>query len=755
MKAMKRRVSALLLVVIMTAFSACGKKPEPSPTPTPTMTPTATPIPTAEPVVVPTPTPVPKIGPTVISLYKNRTDEKLRRRFSDLFGDRWVAGSEIARIECLAGDAPEIKDEGRAFPQVFGDFWNAYTRSDECRICYRVQMETRSGEFVSKVIRSSEDAEDIKSYLNISLFDVQGKELKNAADTGIAASIRITAGSEIGEVLNPVIVTAYVYHSEDQFDDFDRYLGDVSCTVKLYNTDPGAEYRDVYEELDYTTAVDQTEEEVSEKTASVVPVTVKDGNKRDGAPLFDRDNSTGLSYRMGDTFTVSSETDMAGLYFIWGSSVPEYKLRAGGQEIECKSGFLHDYVAFETPVKNVTVTVYGKGTLCDLSAYGEGKLPDSVQVWNAPCENADMLVFAAHASDESLYFGGPLAFYGAVMKKRVQIVYMNDYAGPEPSDYMREHEKLNCLWTMGVRNYPVNMPAERVQVASAKEGITEESLRPVVAEMIRRFKPLVVITHDEGGEYGNYDHVILHRAVTEAVQQTMREDYCPESVSAYGTWDVPKTYIHLYGDNAIRMNLRIKENALSGKTVLNTLKQAYEKNASQQGLWFYVSDNNDPANQDYSCADFGLFRTTVGKNIGSDMFENLLSYAAQEKKVEKEAYYAELTREAELSKQAELTRAAEEAEEQHRQQELLEEEERLAAEDLAREQKAKDELRKTIYCIIGAIALLLVLYVAAVLTAKLLRRKHRKDRDRRLREKAHEENVKHSAEAGAEEEDYR
>ena len=92
---------------------------------------------------------------------------------------------------------------------------------------------------------------------------------------------------------------------------------------------------------------------------------------------------------------------------------------------------------------------------------------------------------------------------------------------------------------------------------------------------------------------------------------------------------------------------------------------------------------------------------------------------------------------------------------QRRRQEILNEEERLAAEDLAREQKAKDELRKTIYCIIGAIALLLVLYVAAVLTAKLLRRKRRKDRDRRLREKAHEENVKHSAEAGAEEEDYR
>ena len=45
---------------------------------------------------------------------------------------------------------------------------------------------------------------------------------------------------------------------------------------------------------------------------------------------------------------------------------------------------------------------------------------------------------------------------------------------------------------------------------------------------------------------------------------------------------------------------------------------------SQQWCWFYVSDDYE-----YSIADFGLYRTTVGPDTGNDMMENLTSYAQQ------------------------------------------------------------------------------------------------------------------------------
>ncbi|MBR5667476.1 MAG: PIG-L family deacetylase [Lachnospiraceae bacterium] len=755
MKEAKRRITALLLVVLMTALSACGKKPEPSPTPVPT----ATPTPTAVPTVVPTPTPEPQIGPAAIAFYKNRTDEKLRRRFDETFRDRWVAGSEITRIECLAGTEAEIADDGRSFEQIFSDLWNQNPGSDTCMIAYRVQIETKDGVYFNGLIKTSEDAAEIKNYIGVNLYDLQGREIKTFKNVGIPASVKLTAGTEIAQVLSPVIVTAYVYHSDDQFDGFGNYHGKVSTSVMLFNTDTEAEVREAYRDMSYTTTVEQSD---PEEKATAVTYTATDSSERDVSAISDRDRNTGLAYSEGNSITVTAEKEMAGIYLIWGNKTPGYTVKAGEQEITCGAdGFLHDYVAFETPVKECTVTIHEECILCDLYAYSEGRLPDSVQVWNAPYENADMLVFAAHASDESLYFGGPLTLYGAVLNKRVQVVYLTDYTGSDIAGSAREHEKLDCLWAMGIHTYPVNIAADRLQISTAgpteqdMAGISYEGLCLAVTEQIRRFKPLVVITHDEGGEYGNDAHVILHRAVTEAVQKTMLEDYDPDSASKYGTWDVPKTYIHLYGDNTIRMNLRIREAKLNNKTILNTLRQAYEKHVSQQHLWFYVSDSNDPANQDYSCADFGLFRTTVGKNIGGDMFEHVLTYDEQAVKQEREEYYAELTKEAELSKQAELTRAAEEAAEKKRRQEQQEEEERFAAEDLAREQKAKDELRRTVYTIIGVIVGLIVLYFLGILLLKLTRLKRRKDRNRRLREKAHEENVKHSAEEGAEEEDYR
>lgn len=40
--------------------------------------------------------------------------------------------------------------------------------------------------------------------------------------------------------------------------------------------------------------------------------------------------------------------------------------------------------------------------------------------------------------------------------------------------------------------------------------------------------------------------------------------------------------------------------------------------ATQHQYWFHVSDENQ-----YSIADFGLYRTTVGEDTGNDMMENL------------------------------------------------------------------------------------------------------------------------------------
>jgi len=60
--------------------------------------------------------------------------------------------------------------------------------------------------------------------------------------------------------------------------------------------------------------------------------------------------------------------------------------------------------------------------------------------------------------------------------------------------------------------------------------------------------------------------------------------------------------------------------------------EAYKKHVSQQWCWFYVSDDYE-----YSIADFGLYRTTVGTDTGNDLMEHLTSYAEQERAARLEA----------------------------------------------------------------------------------------------------------------------
>lgn len=72
----------------------------------------------------------------------------------------------------------------------------------------------------------------------------------------------------------------------------------------------------------------------------------------------------------------------------------------------------------------------------------------------------------------------------------------------------------------------------------------------------------------------------------------------------------------------LRIKLKlIQENQLTafrGENILELTKEAYLMHVTQHQYWFYVSDENQ-----YSIADFGLYRTTVGEDTGNDMMENL------------------------------------------------------------------------------------------------------------------------------------
>lgn len=378
--------------------------------------------------------------------------------------------------------------------------------------------------------------------------------------------------------------------------------------------------------------------------ASSLSLDVTNSNGNGPGNIRDQSYDTKLTYAAGESITLTAEENIAGVYLIWAYKPCTWSLSYGDTIKSCgKNGYLHEYVSIKEETKTVKITFDAEASICDVYAYSEGELPKDVQVWRPSCEEADFLVFSTHSDDEILFFGGVLATYAGEQKLNVQVVYMTNYWN---GLRIREHEKLDGIWESGVRNYPVNMPYDDLyagSLAEAESVYSYDALLASTTEQIRRFKPNVIVTHDFEGEYGHGGHMILAKAVAEACEKSMDDTFLTESATLYGTWDTPKTYIHLYDENPITMNLRVPLNNLDGRTAIEVASDAYLKHVSQQWCWFYVSDDYE-----YSCADYGLYRTTVGVDENNEMLENIITKAEQarleeEKLAEQEKADAALT----------------------------------------------------------------------------------------------------------------
>ena len=311
-----------------------------------------------------------------------------------------------------------------------------------------------------------------------------------------------------------------------------------------------------------------------------------------------------------------------GLYLTWAAPPENWFLLADGKPLEREENrYLHQYVPVPEGAEKLSLVLPDGEALCYVKAYSRGLLPEEVQLWQPPCTQADVLLFPAHADDEILFFGGVLAEYAGERGLSTQVVYFSEYYG------VREHEKLDGLWACGVRNYPVNAPFPDVKPETAEEArelFDVEQATAFLVEQLRRFRPQIVVGHDVNGEYGHETHKLVSQLLRTAVACSMDENAYPDSAAAYGVWDVPKAYLHLWGENPIRLNCRKPLEAFGGRTAVEAAAHAYTKHVSQQWCWFYVSDDYE-----YSIADFGLYRTTVGPDTGNDMMENLTSYARQ------------------------------------------------------------------------------------------------------------------------------
>ena len=370
--------------------------------------------------------------------------------------------------------------------------------------------------------------------------------------------------------------------------------------------------------------------------AAELPIDV-DSADYDCGPIDDGSYYTTTWFDEGAEITISSSEAIDGVYIKWESIPNPWKLKAGDASINAgQYGFLHEYVKAGKGTNSVTIQIPSGGAeIAEVYAYSEGALPDYVQQWQPPYERADLLVFTAHSDDEVLYMGPSIVNLTHNNTARVQVAYMSDQYLTEP---FRNHELLDGLWEMGVTHYPQlgrfwDLYSESLEEAEGHNDM--EEVKAFVVETIRRFKPQIVVTHDLNGEYGHGMHRLIAKAVADTAALTGDSSQYTDSAQRYGAWDVPKTYLHLYWENQIVLPTREPLSDFGGRTVLQVCKDAFEKHGSQQGPTFWVDDGyDDDGNRNdyqYSCAEYGLYRTTVGTDTGSSMLENLVTYDEQER----------------------------------------------------------------------------------------------------------------------------
>lgn len=342
-----------------------------------------------------------------------------------------------------------------------------------------------------------------------------------------------------------------------------------------------------------------------------------DGRYSTNLALSENDN---INIIINDNIRIKGDKHIKAIYVLWDTIPSSFSIKdSSGNLISSYNSkdniFLHQLIKIDKDISSLELTIdSGNCKIAEIYVFSDGYLPEWVQDWKEPYEKADMLLLPTHADDEHLFFGGTMPYYAGELKLKVQVAYLTNHYN------FRVHELLNGLWSVGIRAYPI-IPEFYDYYASsldeAKKLYNENEILGYQVELLRRFKPYVVIGHDLNGEYGHGVHMLNAHSLTKALEISSDNTMFSESAKKYGVWDVPKCYLHLYKNNRLSMNWDVPLKRFNN-TAFEMAVIGFSKHISQQEF-FSVGKKGV-----FDCRAFGLYRSTVGEDkVKNDFLENI------------------------------------------------------------------------------------------------------------------------------------
>lgn len=353
---------------------------------------------------------------------------------------------------------------------------------------------------------------------------------------------------------------------------------------------------------------------------------VRESKKNETSLMTDRDVSTYYALKeKGGWLVIESSEPMWGvsvmLYNRYGKDY-SYDLQIeeeGEWKTVSSSKYLSNWHLMDKPATKIRLMATSKERLriAEIQLFGKGEKPAEVQDWQ-DLDKADIMLLACHPDDEVLWFAGLLPVY-ADRGYKVQLAMMT------PANEERQLELLQSAWHCGIKYYPYFIGLHDKN--GHKNLETQYSLWKsrarvfrLVTECFRRYKPEVVVTHGEEGEYGHSAHQATADAAKICLKYAANKRKYPESVKRYGVWQIKKLYLHEYKKNRVTMDWTQPLASFGGKTGFEIAGEAFLYHVSQVKIGHYefkpVGDHDNTA--------FGLYYSAVGPDQGkNDFMENI------------------------------------------------------------------------------------------------------------------------------------
>lgn len=309
-----------------------------------------------------------------------------------------------------------------------------------------------------------------------------------------------------------------------------------------------------------------------------------------------------FSYVLPDSFTVTQK-NADGTVLSEEDIVPERMCGLIPLDADCRS---------------VTVKNNGRCRLNALKIFSAGDtLPRSAMYWTEENDTSpvDIMLFSAHIDDEILMMGGVFPINTALGRDCL-LVYMKG------NDEIRTLEGLLSTWESGVTRRPIycQFTSEAMQLSldnNGAPGMVGDTLEKTVA-LIRRYKPLVIVTHDLDGEYGHEAHLKTNKTVLRAAELAADPSRYPDSAEQYGVWQVQKIYVHLYKERPLTLDIDAPIESFGGRTANEVARDAFAYHKSQHYHWNY-----DKTSKQYPIGQYGLYFSSMGDDSGiNDMMEH-------------------------------------------------------------------------------------------------------------------------------------